>query len=244
MLEGRTALVTGGSRGIGSAIVLAFLREGARVFYASRTEGDLAAFKEEASRSGAEVRFLPCDIADGTRLSQVVSEVLEAGGVDILVNNAGITRDGLIFRMTQSDWSDVLATNLTSAFIASKAVAYHMIKRRAGSIVNMSSVVGLLGNAGQTNYAASKAGLIGFTKSLAREVASRGVRVNAIAPGFIETAMTERMGDKHKEAMLAQIPLARPGLPGEVAQAALFLASDMSSYITGQVIQIDGGLGM
>ena len=168
----------------------------------------------------------------------------EAGAVDVLVNNAGITRDGLIFRMPTADWDEVLKANLTSAFFASRAVARVMIKQRSGSIINISSVSGIMGNAGQVNYSASKAGLIGFSKSLAREVASRGVRVNAIAPGFIETDMTKALGEKARASLIAQIPLGRVGTPADVAALAAFLASDAAAYITGQVIPIDGGLSM
>lgn len=246
LLEGKKALVTGGSRGIGAAIVRAFIDEGASVYYLSRTAGDaLSAHEEAAKQSGGAVSYRECDIADAAQLEKVVGEVLaERGGIDILVNNAGITRDGLVFRMSTDDWNAVLQTNLTSAFIACKLVANQMIRKRSGSIINISSITGIIGNGGQCNYAASKAGLIGFSKSLAREVATRSVRVNVIAPGYIATAMTDRLGDKQKDSALALIPMGRVGSPQEVAQGAVFLASDLSSYITGQVIQIDGGLAM
>lgn len=246
LLEGKTALVTGGSRGIGEAIVRAFIEEGASVYYVSRTPGDqLSEHEAAAKRSGGAVRYRECDVADSARLEKVATEILaESDGIDILVNNAGMTRDGLVFRMSNDDWNTVLQTNLTSAFIACKIVANQMIRKRSGSIINISSITGIIGNGGQCNYAASKAGLIGFSKSLAREVATRNVRVNVIAPGYIATAMTDRLGDKQKDSALGLIPMARVGTPQEVAKGAVFLASDLSSYITGQVIQIDGGLAM
>jgi 3-oxoacyl-[acyl-carrier protein] reductase len=238
ILLGKNCIVTGGSKGIGRAIVELFAREGARVYYFSRTEagGDAAL---------GSVKWIACDVSDEVKVNEAVEAVVaEAGAIDALVNNAGVTRDGLVFRMSLDDWDTVLRTNLTSAFLVSRAVARHMIKRRAGSIVNVSSVVGIIGNGGQTNYSASKAGLIGFTKSLAREVGSRGVRVNALAPGFIDTAMTEKIPPEAKEKLKAGIPLGRTGKSEEVAAAALFLCSDMSTYITGEVLKVDGGMGM
>jgi 3-oxoacyl-[acyl-carrier protein] reductase len=246
LLAGKNCIVTGGSKGIGRAIVELFARQGARVWYFSRGEAeDPAALAAAAAEGGGQVKWMPVDVADEAKVSEAVEAVVaEAGSVDALVNNAGITRDGLVFRMSLEDWDAVLRTNLTSAFLVSRAVARHMIKARAGSIVNMSSVVGIVGNGGQTNYSASKAGVIGFTKSLAREVGSRGVRVNAIAPGFIETAMTEKIPSEAKDKMKAGIPLARTGVPEDVAAAALFLCSDLSSYVTGEVLKVDGGMGM
>jgi 3-oxoacyl-[acyl-carrier protein] reductase len=246
LLEGKKALVTGGSRGIGREIVRTFLKNGADVYYISRSPGDsreeLAALAEELGRG---VTYKEGNVGDEDTISRVVGEVLEeSGGLDILVNNAGMTRDGLIFRMSSGDWNDVLTVNLTSAFYICKLVARSMIKRRAGSIINVTSIVGITGNAGQTNYSAAKAGLIGFTKSLAREVAGRSVRVNAIAPGYIETEMTESLTKEQRETLVSQIPMGRVGTTEEVANTALFLGSELSTYMTGQVLQATGGLGM
>jgi 3-oxoacyl-[acyl-carrier protein] reductase len=191
------------------------------------------------------VKWVSCDVTDEKAVNEAIESIIaEAGKIDALVNNAGITRDGLVFRMSLEDWDAVLRTNLTSAFLVSRAAARHMIKARSGSIVNMASVVGIMGNGGQTNYAASKAGVIGFTKSLAREVSSRGVRVNAIAPGFIETAMSDKIPAEAKEKLKLGIPLGRTGKPEDVAAAALFLCSDLSSYVTGEVLKVDGGMAM
>ena len=246
ILQGKKAIVTGGSRGIGNAVVRGFLTEGATVYCLSRSKPENQVELDAAAKAGGGSFFWRA--ADVTREEDVTTAidaiVAEAGAVDVLVNNAGITRDGLIFRMPTSDWDEVLKANLTSAFFASRAVARVMIKQRAGSIINISSVSGIMGNAGQVNYSASKAGLIGFSKSLAREVASRGVRVNAIAPGFIETDMTKALGEKARVSLLAQIPLGRAGTPTDVAALTAFLASDAAAYITGQVIPIDGGLSM
>jgi 3-oxoacyl-[acyl-carrier protein] reductase len=246
LMAGKACIVTGGSKGIGRAIVELFAREGASVFYFSRSEAESAADLEAAAAAGGgRVKWVACDVSDEAQVSAAVEAIVaEAGKVDALVNNAGVTRDGLVFRMSLEDWEAVLRTNLTSAFLLSRAVARHMIKARSGSIVNMSSVVGVIGNGGQTNYSASKAGIIGFTKSLAKEVGSRGVRVNAIAPGFIETAMTEKIPAEAKEKMKSGIPLGRTGRPEDVAAAALFLCSELSSYVTGEVVKVDGGMGM
>lgn len=246
LLEGKKALVTGGSRGIGREIVRTFLRNGADVFYISRSPGDsqeeLGSLADELGRT---VTYKEGNVGDEETISRVVIEVLEeSGGLDILVNNAGMTRDGLIFRMSSDDWNDVLTVNLTSAFYICKLVARSMIKRRSGSIINVTSIVGVTGNPGQTNYSAAKAGLIGFTKSLAREVAGRNVRVNAIAPGYIETEMTERLTEEQRETLVSQIPMGRVGTAEEVANTALFLGSELSSYTTGQVLHTTGGLGM
>jgi 3-oxoacyl-(acyl-carrier-protein) reductase len=246
LLTGKTCIVTGGSKGIGRAIVELFLREGAWVVYFSRSEAeDAAALASAAEIGGGGLKWVACDVSDEKAVTAAVDAVAaERGKIDAVVNNAGITRDGLVFRMSLADWDDVLRTNLTSAFLVSRAAARHMIKARSGSIVNMASVVGITGNGGQTNYAASKAGVIGFTKSLAREVSSRGVRVNAIAPGFIDTAMSDKIPAEAKEKLKSSIPLGRTGKPEEVAAAALFLCSDLASYITGEVLKVDGGMAM
>ncbi len=245
LLIGKTCVVTGGSKGIGRAMVELFAREGGRVFYLSRSEAEDPEALAAAAGQGGSVTWKKCDVAVEAEVEAALEAVVaEAGGLDVVVNNAGVTRDGLVFRMSLEDWETVLRTNLTSAFLVSRTAARHMIKRRSGSIINVSSVVGIMGNGGQTNYAASKAGLLGFTKSLAREVASRGVRVNALAPGFIETSMTDKIPAEAKEKLKATIPLGRNGAPEEVAKAALFLASELSSYVTGEVLKVDGGMGM
>ncbi len=245
-LKGKKAIVTGGSRGIGNAIVREFLFRGAIVFGISRTSaGNLAELESVAREAGGSVNWRLADVGKEEEITRAVDGILaEAGSIDVLVNNAGITRDGLIFRMPTADWDAVLRANLTSAFIASRAVARVMIMQRAGCIISISSVSGIMGNAGQVNYSASKAGLIGFSKSLAHEVASRGVRVNVIAPGFIETDMTKALGDKARGALMEMIPLGRAGTAADVAALAAFLASDAAAYITGQVIPVDGGLSM
>lgn len=245
LLEGKNCVVTGGSKGIGLAIVEAFVAQGASVEYYSRSRASgHDAIAAAAGAKGRSLTWTACDVSDATALEAAIEASVARGPVDVVVNNAGVTRDGLVFRMSLEDWRSVVDTNLTSAFIVSRTAARAMIKRRSGSIINVASVVGITGNGGQTNYAASKAGLIGFTKSLAKEVASRGVRVNAIAPGFIDTAMTEAIPAEAKAKLLAQIPLGRAGSTAEVASVALFLASAMSSYVSGEVIKIDGGMAM
>ncbi len=245
MLKDKVCVVTGGSKGIGRAIVAAFAAQGGRVYYLSRSEAEEPAALAASAAAGGSVKWIACDVSKEAEVEAAIGTVVsEAGAPAVVVNNAGVTRDGLVFRMKLEDWETVMTTNLTSAFLVSRVAARHMIKARAGSIINLSSVVGITGNGGQTNYSASKAGIIGFTKSLAREVASRGVRVNAIAPGFIDTAMTDKIADEARTSLMASIPLGRSGSPEEVAKAALFLASDLSSYVTGEILKVDGGMAM
>jgi 3-oxoacyl-[acyl-carrier protein] reductase len=246
MLKDKICIVTGGSKGIGRGIVETFARQGGRVYYFSRSEAeDPAGLASAAAEGGGWVKWISCDVSDEAQVKAAVDGVLaESKVVDALVNNAGITRDGLVFKMKTEDWDAVIRANLTSVFLVSRAVSWAMVRNRSGSIVNITSVNGIMGAGGQTNYAASKAGIIGFTKSLAREVAPRGVRVNAIAPGFIETAMTAAIPEELREKMKAEIPMGRPGTPQDVASAALFLCSDLSTYITGEVLKVAGGICM
>jgi 3-oxoacyl-[acyl-carrier protein] reductase len=236
-LEGKTALVTGGSRGIGRAIALELARAGASVTVGYRSGADEA--EQVAGEAGG--RALQADLSDPDEAAKLVAAV---GELDILVNNAGLTRDGLIARMPDADWRDVIETNLSSVFYTCRAAARSMMKRRSGAIVNVSSVVGLHGNPGQTNYAASKAGIIGFTKALARELGSRGVRANVVAPGYISTRLTDELQADLRELMLKNTPLGRLGDPEDVAGAVRFLCSDAAAFITGEVLLVDGGLGM
>jgi 3-oxoacyl-[acyl-carrier protein] reductase len=236
-LEGKRALVTGGSRGIGEAIVLELARAGAQVVIGYRSSDERAGVLA-AQVGGKAVRADVSSAAEATRL------VEEAGELDILVNNAGLTRDGVLARMSDDDWREVIETNLSSVFYTCRAVSRAMMRRRAGAIVNISSIVGLRGNFGQVNYAASKAGIIGLTKSLARELGSRGVRANVVAPGYVSSALTDAIPDDLRAVMLSNTPLARLGEPGDVAGAVRFLCSEESSFITGEVLLVDGGLGM
>ena len=236
-LEGRRALVTGGSRGIGRAIALELARAGAEVVVGYR-DGRVEAAAVAAETGG---RAVQADVASAEEAARLVEE---AGDLDILVNNAGVTRDGLLARMPDEDWRVVLETNLSSVFYTCRAAARGMMRRRAGAIVNVSSVVGVHGNPGQTNYSASKAGIIGFTKALARELGSRGVRANVVAPGYVATRLTDVLPDEARGLMLANTPLGRLGRPEDVAGAVRFLCSDEASFITGEVLLIDGGLGI
>jgi 3-oxoacyl-[acyl-carrier protein] reductase len=242
----RHAVVTGGSRGIGMAIVGALLKDGCDVWYLSRTEGEaISHLTPLAQELGKNLTWVACDMADRQSVETALDAVIkEATTIDVLVNNAGITRDGLLMRMKDQAWDDVLSVNLTASFLTCRKIGRLMAGQRTGSIVNISSVVGIMGNGGQTNYAASKAGLIGFSKSLARELSGRNIRVNVVAPGFIETAMTEVLPDNLKENLKTQIPLGRIGSAGEIAEAVLFFASQKASYITGQVLAVDGGMAM
>jgi len=236
-LEGKLALVTGGSRGIGRAIALELGRAGAEVVVGYRTG------REEAESVAAEIggRALEADVSDAESAKALVEA---AGDVDVLVNNAGLTRDGLLVRMSDEDWRTVIDTNLSSVFYTCRAAARPMMRKRAGSIVNVSSIVGVHGNGGQTNYAASKAGIIGFTKSLARELGSRNVRANVVAPGYVTTQLTDVLPPEATDAMLANTPLGRLGDPADVAGAVRFLCSDAAAFVTGDVLLVDGGLGM
>lgn len=242
VLESKVAFITGGASGLGAGIAKKFIQEGARVIIC---DVDAETGTKTAQQIGGSIHFYKMDISDEEQVKKTVESVVnEFSKIDILINNAGITNDKLLLRMTKQDWESVIAINLTGTFLVTKAIMRYMIKQRHGRIVNIASVVGLIGNPGQANYAASKAGIIGFTKSCAKELAGRNITVNAIAPGFIETKMTEVLSDEVKQYYLKLIPLRRFGLPEDVANLVLFLASDQSSYITGQVICLDGGMVM
>jgi 3-oxoacyl-[acyl-carrier protein] reductase len=244
-LEGRIALVTGASQGIGRACALALAQSGATVALAARNEAKLAEVVAEIEAAGGKAAAFALDVSSEESIKNGAKAVLaQFGKVEILVNNAGITRDGLLMRMKRADWDEVIGTNLTGAFLLTQALVPAMMKNRWGRIINISSVVGRTGQAGQANYAASKAGLIGFTRSLARELASRGITANAIAPGYIETPMTEVLNEQQRTAMMAAIPLARPGRPEDIAQSVVFLASEAAGYITGHVLDVNGGMFM
>jgi 3-oxoacyl-[acyl-carrier protein] reductase len=244
LLEGKTALITGAARGIGKAIAVRFAGEGCNIAFTDLAIDENAqATVTEIEALGVKVKAYASNAANYDDTHRVVDEIVkDFGRIDVLVNNAGITRDGLMVRMNEAQWDMVINVNLKSAFNFTHALAPVMMKQRAGSIINMSSVVGVHGNAGQANYSASKAGMIGLAKSVARELGSRGIRANAIAPGFIATEMTHQLSDDVRAEWEKQIPLRRAGTPGDVADVALYLASDLSSYVTGQVIQVDGGM--
>jgi 3-oxoacyl-[acyl-carrier protein] reductase len=244
-LAGKVSVVTGASRGIGRAIAVELARRGATVALCARDTARLEEVVREVVEAGGAGAAYAVDVAEPGSVSLCFAKLLDAHGrIDHLVNNAGVTRDNLLLRMKPEEWDGVLATNLTGAFRCTQQALRPMLKQRSGRIVNVASVVGLTGNAGQANYAASKAGLIGFTKSVAREVASRGITVNAVAPGFIETDMTAAMTDKAREAILESIPMGRVGSPRDVAEAVAFLVSDAAGYLTGQVLSVDGGFHM
>ncbi|MBR1713568.1 MAG: 3-oxoacyl-[Treponema sp.] len=245
LLENKKALVTGSSRGIGRGIVEKYLSEGCEVWgLCSKPSAAKEELEKLAAEKGVAFHEIYADVGNAENVTEVVKNALAAsGGFDILVNNAGITRDGLSFRMKKEDWDDVLRINLTSAFLICQIVSNDMIRKRKGSIINMASIVGIHGNGGQVNYSASKGGLIAYSKSLAAEVGSRGVRVNAIAPGFIATDMTAVLKEDLQKAMIERIPLKRAGTPEDIANAALYLGSDLSEYVTAQVLGVDGGMG-
>ncbi|MBU2541080.1 MAG: 3-oxoacyl-[acyl-carrier-protein] reductase [Candidatus Omnitrophica bacterium] len=244
-LKGKLALVTGAGRGIGKEIASCFVREGADLIICDVQPELVEEAARDLSKTGTKVEGLVNDVTDSKQTTEMVNKILDKfSKIDILVNNAGITRDNLIIKMTEDDWDKVIAVNLKGAFNCIKAVTRSFLKQRHGKIINVASIIGIMGNAGQANYAASKAGIIGLTKAVAREFGSRGINVNAIAPGFIQTAMTDKLSKEVQEKMLAQIPLGRFGKPKDVADLCLFLASEDSSYITGQVFIIDGGMFM
>ena len=244
LLEGKTAIITGGSRGIGKGIALVFAQHGANIAFTYSSSVESAnSFEKELSNYGVKVKSYQSNAADYKESQDLVENVLEDfGSIDVLVNNAGITKDNLLMRMGEEDFDKVIEVNLKSVFNMTKAVQRTMLKQRKGSIINMSSVVGVKGNAGQSNYAASKAGIIGFSKSIALELGSRNIRSNVIAPGFIETEMTAKLDEKTVDVWRNAIPLKRGGAPEDIANACVFLASDLSAYITGQTLNVDGGM--
>ena len=244
-LENQIAVVTGAGRGIGRAIALKFAAQGADIAAVDLKTDFVQETVEEVRKLGRKAWAVAANVSEAASVEAAAEQILkEAGHVDILVNNAGITKDGLLMRMSEADWDAVLDINLKGTFLFTKAFSRAFVKQKSGRIVNIASVIGLIGNAGQCNYAASKAGVIGFTKSVARELASRGVTANAIAPGFIETKMTEALGPEARAGLLKQIPLASLGQPEDVAAAALFFASPAARYVTGQVLAVDGGMVM
>ncbi|HUJ71924.1 MAG TPA: 3-oxoacyl-[acyl-carrier-protein] reductase [Verrucomicrobiae bacterium] len=245
LLENKVAVVTGAGRGIGKAIALRLAGEGATIAACGRTMANVESTAGEIVKAGGKATAYAVDVANSAQVTETCEKILkEFGRVDVLVNNAGITRDQLLLRMTDAEWDTVLDTNLKGAFCFTRSISRAMLKQRSGRIINITSIIGLTGNAGQSNYAASKAGLIGFTKSVARELASRGITANAVAPGFIVTEMTDGLGEPAREVLKTRIALGRLGTAEDVAHVVLFLASDLAAYVTGQVITVDGGLAM
>ncbi len=244
--SGKVVIVTGGSQGIGAAIVKEFCKAKATVYFTGRNEDKMKQFCDALNKTGEyKLGYFVCDVKDAKKVEEVVDAVHKKDGrIDVLVNNAGVTKDNLILRMKEEEWNDVLDTNLKGAFYFTKSVLKFMIRQKSGRVVSISSVVGAMGNPGQSNYCASKAGIEGFTRAVAREVASRNITVNAVAPGYIETPMTEVLSEDVKKGLLSIVPLNRLGKPEDVANCVLFLASDYASYITGQVIQVNGGMYM
>lgn len=244
LLEGKTALITGANRGIGKAIAIRFAEHGANIAFTDIAyNDDSKELEKQLAGLGVKGKGYASDASSFTGSEELIALVLEDfQSIQVLVNNAGITRDTLLLRMSETDWDAVITVNLKSVFNLTKAIQKHLLSQRQGSIINMSSVVGLSGNAGQSNYAASKAGILGFTKSIAMELGSRNIRVNAIAPGFIETEMTAKIPEEYRKSWVDKIPLKRPGSPADVADVSVFLASDLSAYVTGQVISVCGGM--
>ena len=243
MLDGKVVLVTGASRGIGQAIALTLGGEGATVIGTATSETGADKISKTFSNSNISGKGMTLNVTDNNQISELINTIsADYGSVDILINNAGITRDNLLMRMKEEEWDDIIDTNLASVFKMSKAVLRGMIKKKAGRIISIASVVGAMGNSGQTNYGAAKAGIMGFTKSLAREVGTRGITVNTVAPGFIQTDMTDALPDEQKEVLTAQIPMGRLGTVNEIAQAVLFLAGDSGAYITAQTLHVNGGM--
>jgi 3-oxoacyl-[acyl-carrier protein] reductase len=244
-LKGKVSLITGGAQGIGKELALSFADAGSDIVICDVNQNALDQTAREIKEKGRQCLSVKADVTSAKEVDEVVAKSLDKyQRLDILINNAGITRDNLLVRMSEEDWDLVLSVNLKGVFLFSKAVAKQMMKQREGRIINIASIIGIMGNAGQANYAASKGGVIAFTKTLAKELAKRNINVNAIAPGFIKTAMTDKLNDEQKEAMLKMIPLGRLGDPKDIAKVALFLASDYSDYVTGQVITVDGGMVM
>jgi len=245
ILKGKAALITGSARGIGRDIAFSFAKEGANIIICDVNEDLARKTKEEIESCGVKALTFSVDVTDFAQVEEMINKILDKfGKIDILVNNAGITKDGLLVRMKEDDWDAVLKVNLKGTFICTKIASKAMIKQRSGKIISIASIIGIMGNVGQANYAASKAGIIGFTKSVARELASRNITVNAVAPGYIQTEMTAKLSDTVREEILKNIPLNKLGVPEDVARACLFLASSDADYITGQTILVDGGMAM